>query len=111
MRAVGFLIPGSIGVFEGGLVGIFALLGLESSTGLAFGVARRFREGVWILIGYICLAIIRGPKAPAAGAGAATAGRASALTGAAADVPSGELCGPGPDAPVGLTHLVQPASG
>ena len=47
VRAVGFLIPGSIGVFEGGLVGIFALLGLESSTGLAFGVARRFREGVW----------------------------------------------------------------
>jgi hypothetical protein len=94
VRAVGFLIPGSIGVFEGGLVGIFALLGLESSTGLAFGVARRFREGVWILIGYICLAAMRGPKAPTAGAGAATAGRASAPTGGAADLPSGELAGP-----------------
>jgi glycosyltransferase 2 family protein len=94
VRAVGFLIPGSIGVFEGGLVGIFALLGLESSTGLAFGVARRFREGVWILIGYICLATMRGPKAPTAGAGAAPAGRASAPTGGAADLPSGGLAGP-----------------
>jgi uncharacterized protein (TIRG00374 family) len=62
-RAVGFLIPGSIGVLEGGIVGIFALLGLGSSTGLAFGVARRFREGVWILIGYVCLAVMRGPRA------------------------------------------------
>jgi uncharacterized protein (TIRG00374 family) len=94
VRAVGFLIPGSIGVLEGGLVGIFALLGLESSTGLAFGVARRFREGVWILIGYICLALIRGPKAPAAGAGVATAGRSSAPNGIGADLPSGDFAGP-----------------
>jgi uncharacterized protein (TIRG00374 family) len=71
VRAVGFLIPGSIGVLEGGLVGIFAMLKLGSSTGLAFGVARRFREGVWILIGYVCLAVMRGPKSPAA-AGPAT---------------------------------------
>jgi uncharacterized protein (TIRG00374 family) len=66
VRAVGFLIPGSIGILEGGLVGIFALLGLGSGTGLAFGVARRFREAVWILIGYVCLAVMRGPKSPAA---------------------------------------------
>jgi uncharacterized membrane protein YbhN (UPF0104 family) len=64
VRAVGFLVPGSIGVLEGGLVGIFAMLGLGSSTGLAFGVARRFREGVWILVGYGCLAVMRGAKAP-----------------------------------------------
>ena len=64
VRAVGFLIPGSIGILEGGLVGIFAMLGLGSSTGLAFSVARRFREGVWILVGYVCLAVMRGPKAP-----------------------------------------------
>jgi uncharacterized protein (TIRG00374 family) len=66
VRAVGFLIPGSIGVLEGGIVGIFAMLGLGSGTGLAFGVARRFREGVWILLGYACLAVMRGPRAPAA---------------------------------------------
>ena len=35
VRAVGFLIPGSIGVLEGGLVGIFSMLGLGSGTGLA----------------------------------------------------------------------------
>jgi uncharacterized protein (TIRG00374 family) len=64
VRAVGFLIPGSIGILEGGLVGIFAMLGLGSSTGLAFSVARRFREGVWILLGYACLAVMRGPKGP-----------------------------------------------
>ena len=65
VRAVGFLIPGSIGVLEGGLVGIFAMLGLGSGTGLAFGIARRFREGAWILAGYVCLAVMRGPKTPA----------------------------------------------
>jgi glycosyltransferase 2 family protein len=64
VRAVGFLIPGSIGILEGGLVGIFAMLGLGSSTGLAFSVARRFREGVWILLGYGCLAAMRGPRVP-----------------------------------------------
>ena len=69
VRAVGFLIPGSIGVLEGGLVGIFAMLGLGSGTGLAFSVARRFREGVWILAGYVCLAVMRGPKSPAAATG------------------------------------------
>jgi uncharacterized protein (TIRG00374 family) len=65
VRAVGFLIPGSIGVLEGGLVGIFAMLGLGPGTGLAFGVARRFREGVWILAGYACLAVMRAPVAAA----------------------------------------------
>ena len=64
VRAVGFLIPGSIGILEGGLVGIFAMLGLGASTGLAFSVARRFREGVWILVGYVCLAVMRSPKPP-----------------------------------------------
>jgi uncharacterized protein (TIRG00374 family) len=66
VRAAGFLIPGSIGVLEGGLVGIFAMLGIAPSTGLAFGVARRFREGVWILAGYACLAVMRGPKSTSA---------------------------------------------
>jgi len=67
VRAVGFLIPGSIGILEGGLVGIFTMLGLGPSMGLAFSVARRFREGVWILVGYACLALMRGPKSPTAG--------------------------------------------
>jgi uncharacterized protein (TIRG00374 family) len=69
VRAIGFMIPGSIGVLEGGLVGIFAMLRLGSGTGLAFSVARRFREGVWILAGYVCLAVMRGPRTPAPAAG------------------------------------------
>jgi uncharacterized protein (TIRG00374 family) len=84
VRAAGFLIPGSIGILEGGLVGIFAMLGLASSTGLAFSVARRFREGVWILIGYVCLAVMRGPKAPAA----VTPDRASVPGPVRGDLPS-----------------------
>ena len=87
VRAVGFLIPGSIGVLEGGLVGIFAMLGLGSSTGLAFSVARRFREGVWILIGYVCLAVMRGPKAPSAGINPGAPGRAAPPTPAREDLP------------------------
>ena len=87
VRAVGFLIPGSIGVLEGGLVGIFAMLGLGSSTGLAFGVARRFREGVWILIGYVCLAVMRGPKAPAAGIHPEAPDRSSPPSPAREDLP------------------------
>jgi uncharacterized protein (TIRG00374 family) len=86
VRAVGFLIPGSIGVLEGGLVGIFAMLGLGSSTGLAFGIARRFREGVWILIGYVCLAVMRGPKAPATGIPPGAPDRSSPPTPARGDL-------------------------
>jgi uncharacterized protein (TIRG00374 family) len=88
VRAVGFLIPGSIGILEGGLVGIFAMLGLGSSTGLAFSVARRFREGVWILIGYVCLAVMRSPKAPDAG----TSDRSAAA--GVPDLPSGDVADP-----------------
>src|SRR5262249_311626 len=43
VRAVGFLIPGSIGILEGGLVGIFAILGLGSRPGLVFSIPARFR--------------------------------------------------------------------
>ena len=89
VRAVGFLIPGSIGILEGGLVGIFAMLGLGSSTGLAFSVARRFREGVWILIGYVCLAVMRSPKPSDGG----TTDR-PVPAGVPDDLPSGEVENP-----------------
>jgi uncharacterized protein (TIRG00374 family) len=95
VRAVGFLIPGSIGILEGGIVGIFAMLGLGSSTGLAFSVARRFREGVWILLGYICLAVMRGPKAP--GTDSAATDRASQPDPVVAAIPSESRARP--DAP------------
>jgi uncharacterized protein (TIRG00374 family) len=62
VRAVGFLIPGSLGVLEGGIVGLFALLRLDPATGLAFGIVRRVREAAWILLGYACLAFLRSPR-------------------------------------------------
>jgi uncharacterized protein (TIRG00374 family) len=70
VRAVGFLVPGSLGVLEGGIVGLFALLGLDPATGLAFGVVRRIREAAWILAGYACLALLRGTRVAAPQSGA-----------------------------------------
>jgi uncharacterized protein (TIRG00374 family) len=62
VRAVGFLVPGSLGVLESGIVGLFALLRMDPATGLAFGVVRRVREAAWILAGYACLAFLRGSR-------------------------------------------------
>jgi uncharacterized protein (TIRG00374 family) len=66
IRAVGFLIPASLGVLEGGIVGLFGLLRMDPATGLAFGVVRRIREAAWILAGYACLALLRGRRSGAA---------------------------------------------
>jgi uncharacterized membrane protein YbhN (UPF0104 family) len=65
VRAVGFLVPGSLGVLEGGIVGLFALRRLDPATGLAFGFVRRIREAVWILAGYACLVVLRGARVTA----------------------------------------------
>jgi uncharacterized protein (TIRG00374 family) len=102
VRAIGFLIPGSIGVLEGGLVGIFTMLGLGSSTGLAFGVARRFREGVWILIGYACLAVMRSPSSSPVAIREAPAPSSPAI-------PAGEAVPPA-SAPIGQDTLADPVS-
>jgi uncharacterized protein (TIRG00374 family) len=69
-RAVGFLVPASIGVQEGGVVGLFVLLGLEPATGLAFGTVRRIREVSYILLGYASLALGPGPRVAAPEPGA-----------------------------------------
>ena len=69
IRAVGFLIPASLGVLEGGIVGLFGLLRMDPAAGLAFGVVRRIREAAWILAGYACLALLRGRRAAAPGPG------------------------------------------
>jgi len=47
-RAAGFLIPGALGVQEGGLIVIFAMFGLPADQALAFSTIRRLRE---ILLG------------------------------------------------------------
>jgi hypothetical protein len=67
-RAAGFLVPASLGVQEGGVVGIAVLLGVGGEAGLAVAVVRRIREAVLVAAGYACLALARrrhgGPGSP-----------------------------------------------
>ncbi|HZS32643.1 MAG TPA: lysylphosphatidylglycerol synthase domain-containing protein [Methylomirabilota bacterium] len=58
VRSAGFLVPGSLGIQEGGIVGIATLLGIPPDTGLALGLVRRIREGTFIALGYACLAAL-----------------------------------------------------
>ncbi len=50
-----FFIPSGVGVFEGGHVFLFHLLGLGSGLGLAVGVIRRIRKIFWVLLGFLLL--------------------------------------------------------
>lgn len=43
-RAAGFLIPGALGVQEGGFIVVFAMFGLPADQALAFSTIRRLRE-------------------------------------------------------------------
>jgi uncharacterized protein (TIRG00374 family) len=52
-----FFIPSGVGVFEGGHVFLFHLLGLDSGLGLAVGLLRRIRKVFWVLIGFLMLVI------------------------------------------------------
>jgi uncharacterized membrane protein YbhN (UPF0104 family) len=68
VRSAAFLVPASLGVQEGSLVGIFLAFGLSSGLGLAYGFVRRLREAVWTAAGYGLLAtwrrLDRAPHAP-----------------------------------------------
>ena len=59
IKAAGFLIPGAIGVEEGGNVAVFLVLGLTAEMALSFSVVRRIRELVIVMAGLIALAVIR----------------------------------------------------
>ena len=59
IRFATFLIPGSLGVQEGGYVLIFAALGLGGADGVTFGLVRRLRELVWVAIGLLLFAVMR----------------------------------------------------
>jgi len=62
VRSASFLVPASIGVQEGGVVGLFVALGLGAGLGLTFGVVRRIREALWVVAGYACLAAWPGAR-------------------------------------------------
>ena len=72
VRFATFLVPASLGALEGGYVATFTALGLAPSAGIAFGLARRVRELVWIAVGFAAFAAIRpGPAAQVAWSAAA----------------------------------------
>ena len=48
-------VPGRVGAAEGVRVGVFMVLGLPASQGLAAGLVRRGRELVWVLPGLAVL--------------------------------------------------------
>ncbi len=47
-----FFIPSGVGVFEGGHVFLFHLLGLDPGLGLAVGLLRRLRKVFWVVVGF-----------------------------------------------------------
>lgn len=53
-------VPYGMGVFEGGHVFLFHLMGLEPGTGLAVGIVRRIRKIFWMLFGLLLLLL--GPR-------------------------------------------------
>src|SRR5215469_8055358 len=55
INAVGGLIPGTLGAYEGGNMAIVKLVGISASGGLTLGLCRRFRAIVWAIVGGICL--------------------------------------------------------
>jgi glycosyltransferase 2 family protein len=64
IRFATFLVPGSVGVLEGGYAATFAALGLGSTTGVSFSLVRRIREAVWIALGLTAFLVMR-PARPA----------------------------------------------
>jgi glycosyltransferase 2 family protein len=63
IRFATFLVPGSVGVLEGGYAATFAALGLGSTAGVSFSLVRRIREAVWIAIGLLAFALMRPARA------------------------------------------------
>ncbi|MEE2754035.1 MAG: lysylphosphatidylglycerol synthase transmembrane domain-containing protein [Candidatus Latescibacterota bacterium] len=52
-----FFIPSGVGIFEGGHVFLFHLLGLDSGLGLAVGLLRRIRKVFWVVVGFLILIV------------------------------------------------------
>ena len=62
INAIGGLIPGTLGAYEGGNMAIGKLVGLSASGGLTLGLCRRFRAIVWAVVGGICLLFLSRSK-------------------------------------------------
>jgi uncharacterized membrane protein YbhN (UPF0104 family) len=59
VRFASFMVPASLGAFEGANAAAFGALGFGASAGLAFSFVRRARQAVWIAIGVVVLAAMR----------------------------------------------------
>jgi uncharacterized membrane protein YbhN (UPF0104 family) len=59
VRFATFVVPASVGAQEGGYVATFVALGLSPAAAVAFGLARRVREIVWVLVGFAIFAVMR----------------------------------------------------
>jgi len=55
INAVGAVIPGNIGTYEGGNMILAKLIGIGSATGLTLSLCRRVRSLFWSTIGAFCL--------------------------------------------------------
>lgn len=55
VKGLSFFVPASIGAQEGGIVWLFTATGVGREIGLAYAVFRRFREMVWIGLGFLAL--------------------------------------------------------
>jgi glycosyltransferase 2 family protein len=53
VRFATFLVPASLGAFEGANAAAFGALGFGASAGLAFSFVRRARQAVWVVIGVL----------------------------------------------------------
>jgi uncharacterized membrane protein YbhN (UPF0104 family) len=59
VRFATFLVPASLGAFEGANAAAFAALGHGAGAGLAFSFVRRARQAVWVVIGLLILLVMR----------------------------------------------------
>jgi uncharacterized protein (TIRG00374 family) len=59
VRFATFIVPASLGAFEGANAAAFAALGYGAGAGLAFSLVRRARQVLWVLIGLVVLLAMR----------------------------------------------------
>ena len=57
-KAAGMLIPGSLGAQEGGATLLFRVYGLGMAPAMAYALARRARELLWVGVGFALLALL-----------------------------------------------------
>jgi len=64
VKFASFMIPGSLGVLEGGNMAIFAAFGYGGAVGLSYTLVRRLREGAWAGAGLLALAALSARPTP-----------------------------------------------